>query len=92
MIPFISSPVQNSIPFQPEQKGAKNQFMDKDVLSLLHKGVKTHSLHEQGELISPIFLHEKRDGSFRLILNLKTSINMLSIIISKRRLSGQPFV
>ena len=45
--------------------------MDNEVLSLLHKGVTTHSLHEQGEFISPIFLREKRDGSFRLILDLK---------------------
>ena len=27
--------------------------------------------HEEGEIISPIFLKKKSDGSFRLIFNLK---------------------
>ena len=72
MIPFTSTPVQNTIPFQPEWKGLKNQFIDSEILSLLTEGVITQSTHEPGEFISPIFLREKRDGSFRMILNLKT--------------------
>ena len=72
MIPFTSIPVQNTIPFQPEWKGLKNQFIDSEILSLLNKGVITQSTHEPGEFISPIFLREKCDGSFRMILNLKT--------------------
>ena len=39
--------------------------------TLLAKGVITPSSHEEGEYISPIFTRAKRDGSFRVILNLK---------------------
>ena len=72
MIPFTSTPVQNTIPFQPEWKGSENQFVDNEILSLIKKGVIIRLIHEQDEFISPIFLREKRDGSFRMILNLKT--------------------
>ena len=72
MIPFTSIPVQTTIPFQPEWKGSKNQFIDNEILSLINKGVIIRSAHEHGEFISPIFLCDKRDGSFRMILNLKT--------------------
>ena len=46
--------------------------MDNEILSLINKGVIIRSAHEHGEFISPIFLCDKRDGSFRMILNLKT--------------------
>ena len=72
MISFTSIPVQTTIPFQPEWKGSKNQFIDNEILSLINKGVIIRSAHEHGEFISPIFLCDKRDGSFRMILNLKT--------------------
>lgn len=39
MIPFIRTPVQNTIPFQPEWKGTKNSITDNEILSLLNKGV-----------------------------------------------------
>jgi len=37
----------------------------------LHKGVIVATGHEKGDFISPIFIRPKKDGSFRLILNLK---------------------
>ena len=37
----------------------------------LAKGVIKVSKHEQGEYISPIFVPEKKDGAYRMILNLK---------------------
>ena len=37
----------------------------------LQKGVIVTTGHEKGEFISPIFIRPKKDGSFRLILNLK---------------------
>ena len=56
----------------------KNQFSHKEedivddlVQKFLGKKVITRSSHERGEIISPIFLREKPDGSHRLILNLK---------------------
>ena len=41
-------------------------------MSLLENSVIIPSQHEPDEFISPIFLRDKRDGSFRMILNLKT--------------------
>ena len=39
--------------------------------SLLKKEVVVESYHEPGEYVSPIFVTEKSDGGYRLILNLK---------------------
>ena len=71
MIPFTSIPVQTTFPFQPAWKGSKNQFIDNEILSLINKEAIIRSAHEHGEFISPIFLCDKCDGSFRMILNLK---------------------
>lgn len=45
--------------------------IDTEIDKLLAKGVITPSSHEEGEYISPIFAKAKKDGSFRVILNLK---------------------
>ena len=45
-------------------------FIESEIQNLLKKGVIRNSIHEPGEFISPIFLREKIDGSYRLILNL----------------------
>ena len=42
-----------------------------EVELLLNKGVIVKIDHSPGEILSPIFLTEKSDGSFRMILNLK---------------------
>lgn len=47
------------------------QIVQKEITTLLSKGVIQYSSHEQGEFISTIFLRPKPDGSFRMILNLK---------------------
>ena len=39
---------------------------------LLDKGVIVPTQHESGEYISPIFVVNKQDGSYRMILNLKS--------------------
>ena len=38
---------------------------------ILAKGAITPSSHEEGEYLSPIFTRAKKDGSFRVMLNLK---------------------
>jgi hypothetical protein len=43
-----------------------------EIQKLLDKGVLVVSQHEVGEFISPIFLLPKKDGSHRMILNLKS--------------------
>lgn len=45
--------------------------VDKEIAKLLTKGVIQKSHHEPEEYISPIFLKQKKDGSYRMILNLK---------------------
>ena len=45
--------------------------IDDEIGKLLQKNVITRYDHEEGEIISPIFLKKKPDGSFRLIFNLK---------------------
>ncbi|CAB4016914.1 Hypothetical predicted protein [Paramuricea clavata] len=45
--------------------------VDNEIAKLLRKGIIEKSQHEPGEYISPIFLKEKKDGSYRMILNLK---------------------
>ena len=50
-------------------------LVDKEIKSLLDKGVIVPCDHEPGEFISPIFTVPKKDGNVRLILNLK-NLNM----------------
>ena len=46
-------------------------FLACEIKSLWQKGVTKESHHEEGELISSIFLVPKSEDSFRIILNLK---------------------
>ena len=63
---------------KPDVSYKPNQFASKEfaavaseIKKLLAKGIIKKSSHEVGEIVSPIFLREKPDGSHRLILNLK---------------------
>ena len=53
----------------PEQH---QSVIDDGIEKLLQKNVITRCDHEEGEIYLPIFLKKKTDGSFRLILNLKS--------------------
>ena len=50
---------------------AQQEIIDNEIQKLLKKKVIVKCDHEEGEIISPTFLKEKPDGSFRFILNLK---------------------
>ena len=50
---------------------AQQEIIDNEIKKLLKKKVIVKCDHEEGEIISPTFLREKPDGSFRFILNLK---------------------
>ena len=50
---------------------AQQEIIDIEIQKLLKKKVIVKCDHEEGEIISPIFLKGKSDGSFRFILNLK---------------------
>ena len=47
-------------------------IIDTEISDLLSKGVITESVHERDEFISTIFLRPKKDGTHRMILNLKS--------------------
>ena len=64
-------------PFQmerfPTNALLKNQVVvDEEIESLIKKKVIKLDSKEQGDFISPIFLRPKKDGTFRMVLNLKT--------------------
>ena len=49
----------------------QQDIIDNEIQKQLKKKVIVKCDHEEGETISPTFLKEKPDGSFRFILNLK---------------------
>lgn len=57
----------------PSSKFLPHEYpiIDAEVKKLLHKGVIKHVHYEQGQVVSGIFLRPKKDGTYRLILNLK---------------------
>ena len=56
---------------QPSIQPEFFDIIDKEVEKLLKKGVISECSHIEGEVISPVFTREKRDGNQRMILNLK---------------------
>ena len=50
---------------------AEQTIIDNEVEKFLLKGVIRLSLYEDGQVISPIFVRPKKDGSHRVIFNLK---------------------
>ena len=70
-IKFTTVPHQHYRPKQPTFKENEAIALNKLLKELLLKGVIKKCTHEDGELISPVFLHHKRNWKYRLILNLK---------------------
>ena len=68
-IPIITEPIQTSN--RSQIPGNQMKFVDIEVEKLLKLGVIDISAHEENEIVSPIFLVPKPDGTFRMILNLK---------------------
>ena len=71
-IEFTRTPYRRVVPKEKKILDLDEQYViDTEIDKLLAKGVLTPSSHEEGEYISPIFTRAKKDGSFRVILNLK---------------------
>ena len=49
----------------------ESSLMDQEIYTLLQKGVIEEAYHSHGEFLSNVFLRLKKDGSFRMILNIK---------------------
>ena len=52
----------------------ESSLMDQEIYTLLQKGVIEEAYHSHGEFLSNVFLRPKKNGSFRMILNLKNLI------------------
>ena len=50
---------------------AEQTIIDNEIEKFLLKGIIRLSLYEDGQVISPIFVRPKKDGSHRVIFNLK---------------------
>ena len=72
-IEFVDNvePCQTHIPWEIDFNAQECDIIDQEIAKLLKKGVVINSQHEDGEFISNIFLRRKKDGNYRMILNLK---------------------
>ena len=71
-IEFDSLPMQVKPFMQPKLSEIQAASVDLEITQLLKKGVIQPCQHKAGEFISPIFTRPKKDGSLRMILNLKS--------------------
>ena len=70
-IDFRYLPVQHRPPAIRKFSDTESQIIETEIKKLLNKGVIVSTDRETDDFISPIFLREKKDGSHRMILNLK---------------------
>ena len=70
-IDFLLTPVQFTIPITNNFSAQESANVNARISKFLEKGIVVKSSHEEGEFISSIFLRPEKDGSFRMILNLK---------------------
>jgi len=71
-IEFSSGPTQNLVIRRKTFNTSDSLIIDAEIQKFLSKGVIAPTQHEFGEYISPIFVANKKDGSYRMILNLKS--------------------
>ena len=73
-IEFEHIPVQTRPPAIQQFSDTEVQIIETEISKLLSKGVIVQAVREIGDFLSPIFIREKKDGSHRLILNLKGEV------------------
>lgn len=77
-IDFISTPEQHQAPRQSQMSTNEASALKLEIEKLISKGVLVETQHASGEFVSPIFTRPKKDGSRRLILNLKHLNNFVA--------------
>ena len=70
-IEFTTQPTKSLGPKRKTFNISDSLVIEAEIQKLLDKGVIAPTQHESGEYISPIFVTKKKDGSYRMILNLK---------------------
>ena len=69
-LPFLSVPIQLKEPNAYRLSEIEKQAADLEIEKLIQKGVLEQVEDSQGQVLSNIFLRPKKDGSFRMILDL----------------------
>lgn len=64
-------PQQETVPREISFSLQEQQIIQNEIDKLLNKGMIKETTHCEGEYISTIFIRPKKDGTYRLILNLK---------------------
>ena len=70
-IDFIEQPTQFFVPSQYNFNPLEVEIIDQKIDCFLERGIIEKTTHSTGEYISNVFIRPKKDGSHRLILNLK---------------------
>ena len=70
-IDFIINPIQFRVPRPIRCSPEEASNIPSQISLFLDKGIITESSHDQEQFLSTLFLREKRNGSFRMILNCK---------------------
>ena len=70
-IEFSTQASQTHPPPGKRFSGEEQVIITSEISNLLEKAVIVETIHEPGELISSVFVRRKKDGSHRMILNLK---------------------
>ena len=70
-IEFNKTPFQTHIPRESCFSSHENYMITKEIHKMLQKGAIVETNHTDDEFISNIFLRPKKDGSFRLIVNVQ---------------------
>ena len=63
-------PIQSKPVFQHKMTTEEISVIEGEIDKLYQKRVIEQSYHEHGQYISPIFIRPKKDGGYRMILNL----------------------
>lgn len=71
-IELIDIPIQVKPPYQPQWSIEQAKLIDSEIIVLKKKGIIEPTVREHNDFISTIFLRPKRDGTYRMILNLKS--------------------
>ena len=70
-IDFIAKPTQRFVLNQYKFNPKEVKIIDEQIACCLERGIIEKATHSNREYISNIFTRPKKDGSYRLILNLK---------------------
>ena len=69
-IPFEEAPVQLKEPRPFRLSQGESEFVDQEIVRMIDAGIVEEAEPALGQVVSNIFLRPKKDGSYRMILDL----------------------